>query len=68
MMKLKLFIPVILTMVFASCEKCKDCYLIEVQGSVKTETMIGERCDQEIKDLENHDLVCLSDACYYKCK
>ena len=67
-MKSGLLLIGILFILFSSCEKCKECYLIEVQGSVKTETLIGERCDQEAEDLEKHDLVCLSDDCYYKCK
>ena len=68
MMKSSLLFSALLFVLLCSCEKCKECYLIEVQGSTKTETPIGERCDQEIDDLEKHDLVCLSDDCYYKCR
>jgi hypothetical protein len=67
-MKATLILTAILLLLITGCEKCKDCYLIEVQGSVETETFVGERCDQQIEELENHDLVCLSDDCYYKCR
>jgi|GEM_PF-762316 len=53
---------------FASCNKCKECFLVEKTGSSKVESPVGERCGQEIEDLEKHDLVCLSDDCYYTCK
>ncbi|MEZ4722919.1 MAG: hypothetical protein R2813_13680 [Flavobacteriales bacterium] len=57
-----------LLLAFASCEKCKECYLIEITAGVKTESSIGERCDAEIDRQLNHDLVCLSDDCYYECR
>jgi hypothetical protein len=67
-MKAPIVLASILFILGTSCEKCKDCYLIEVQGTTEVETFVGERCDQQIEELENHDLVCLSDDCYYKCK
>lgn len=54
------------TALFA-CEKCKSCYLMESNGTKTTETYIGDRCDQEIDDLESHSLVCV-DSCYYECR
>lgn len=53
---------------FTSCEKCKECFLIENSQLTPTETAVGQRCDQEIKDLEAHDVVCLHPDCYYECR
>lgn len=63
----KLLIVLIFPALIA-CEKCKECYLIEETDGVRTESAIGERCDDEIDRQLNHDLVCLSDRCYYECR
>ena len=67
-MKILVRFTAILGLGLISCENCQECFLIEENDDLRTKTPIGERCDQQIEELEHHDLVCLSDECYYQCQ
>jgi hypothetical protein len=62
------FVLIAIGLSMASCENCKECYLIENSKVAPSETYIGERCDAQIKELESQDLVCLHPDCYYECR
>lgn len=54
----------------ASCgEKCKECTLVEEdhQGNVVSNMSLGEKCGDELEQIEAKVLFCTT-PCYYECK
>lgn len=51
-----------------SCNKCKECYLIEEVNGNKSEYSIGELCGDEIEQKENEELNCSEGNCSYVCR
>lgn len=42
--------------ILSSCQKCKECYSIEGEGTVDEQTIdLGEKCGDELEELDNMD-------------
>lgn len=53
-----------------ACRKCYDCYVIRtpIDGSPATETYAAKKCGNEVKQLENDELICVDAHCHYECR
>ena len=53
MIKLFLVLACSITLIFSSCKKCKQCYLVEAEGTAAEKTTsLGEKCGGELDDID----------------